>query len=1205
MKRGINTQDDKAPRAVKKRRRSWPKFKPKPDRFVGCGGSAGGSQSRDAPTPRASGTGTIPHVLPPPPPEVTSGPVTGLLAADPAADVDLDDADLDVDDLYDHAVDCVPACTAQSLGEIGSSSADDAGAPPAESTGAFDCRIVDVEPAGVVRDAANADPAPYSRTFQIANPLKLFSLLVVTGSTRMRVQDYNLFRLVLSQVANRAAEVGRAPTWKDGTLPASSAPGTEVGMCGTRPHVLPSIRSVRRQVAGMVGHLTARSILLTVPVNASKAGGRVTARQGFRAVGSNTTSGASTQVAVVLPSAYARLDVTTAPVLEAMRSGAAELDKVPLIRDERERAHGDDLLALDVDEDECGGDGWRQGLTRSRAHPGQVITVCVRGDLAASGEGVPHAWRPFLDASGDVRRGEVRLEGTITLLVHVDGSPTWKQACEQMCARAGNGGTAPTGTRALMRTEQPRSAAGVVAETSVDQRLATLLSCASHSHLRQVCDGKNMFNARKANEVEPLRPGDVVAVVKPLSKRNYSSLCPRMLVVSRWWFAPGEPQRLVSVIADIEKATEELSLAYNSFAQHQRYDASGERSEPLAGQCPYAPVADTRVGRGAGGSPAPRAVVFGQCLGVVTNASATSSGGPERYGPHLAISKIKLVGGVEPPHPTLAPTVGQLRRSDMEEDAEEPYIIYRFALYHDGFRVTEGKSASAEGVYLLPLNLPRELRRSSHAVRVLSVTPPGADVLSVCDRVLEDVLVGATEGFPVVCADGKRVRVFLDLVCWIADTPAVAQLLDTKGHASNAPCHLCSFISGAQPSRAREVASEARNRQRSQSRTALTSAQGHHSGGRFVSRASSALLSRRARTVAVHRALRMTSEWERNPTLTDLAPAPTRGPTQMCGLFTRVGELGLQDRGKGQRQMEDLPLHVYSRKLRAAAECGKIAVDSSGCPLLSGSFNPYRGLTVAPDHLLTGHFRDTVDAALKIMTPAQRSKCNAFMLGHMDAVGLQVQSDMVNVNQCKLHTMSMAETYALACVAEPALLAGFLAASEPVPSGETEHVDGTGVGVAGSGEGMSAATVDTARKRNLIKADTTHFSAALDAVASAAELMATFWMPRDVIRNVYSALEQSTSAAPRSLLSISRRGARRTPSTRTDAALEWHKERFRRKVREHLASLQLLFSHKWVSGRTGRLLGRTYLQQVPGDGLLRRPERARELVRQGPTLGLP
>ncbi len=127
----------------------------------------------------------------------------------------------------------------------------------------------------------------------------------------------------------------------------------------------------------------------------------------------------------------------------------------------------------------------------------------------------------------------------------------------------------------------------------------------------------------------------------------------------------------------------------------------------------------------------------------------------------------------------------------------EDYFVYRFALYWDGFEVQKGKSATGEGFYLICMNLPVDSRSSPSAVRVLSLTPPGVKADEILNSIFDDILHGMTTGFEDYDADGRKRRIFLDLVAFLGDTPALNSFLDVLGHTSNACCHLCRFTRGS------------------------------------------------------------------------------------------------------------------------------------------------------------------------------------------------------------------------------------------------------------------------------------------------------------------------------------------------------------------------------------------------------------------------
>ncbi len=58
----------------------------------------------------------------------------------------------------------------------------------------------------------------------------------------------------------------------------------------------------------------------------------------------------------------------------------------------------------------------------------------------------------------------------------------------------------------------------------------------------------------------------------------------------------------------------------------------------------------------------------------------------------------------------------------------ENYFIYLLVLFWDIFEAANGKSASADGIYMFCQNFPFERRRSSNAVRIISFVLPAQKV---------------------------------------------------------------------------------------------------------------------------------------------------------------------------------------------------------------------------------------------------------------------------------------------------------------------------------------------------------------------------------------------------------------------------------------------------------------------------------------------
>ncbi len=307
----------------------------------------------------------------------------------------------------------------------------------------------------------------------------------------------------------------------------------------------------------------------------------------------------------------------------------------------------------------------------------------------------------------------------------------------------------------------------------------------------------------------------------------------------------------------------------------------------------------------------------------------------------------------------------------------ERYFIYRFLLFWDGFEISSGKSASGEGFYMICLNLPPNARSSSSAVRIITQTPPGVKIDSVFKNIQNDIVKGMTIGFLDYDAYGNSIRIFLDLVGFIGDTPAINSALDVLGHTGGACCHLCKFFR--------------------HSHTIV--------GSRYAHSLSHGLSAYAHRGVFQHRAVR-----------------DSEAKTETCRL------LGMSS----SDPLKPLPLHDL--RLAMISCQPHIPKTEAGAPLLSGHLDPYRSCLIGPDHLLTGHFRDCVNAAFRLLpTNEHRKSVEMYMIGFLADCKLPTQNRLFDMKKKSLFAMSMTDLYALSVVAHHGFLRGCKAASLSVP----------------------------------------------------------------------------------------------------------------------------------------------------------------------------
>lgn len=120
------------------------------------------------------------------------------------------------------------------------------------------------------------------------------------------------------------------------------------------------------------------------------------------------------------------------------------------------------------------------------------------------------------------------------------------------------------------------------------------------------------------------------------------------------------------------------------------------------------------------------------------------------------------------------------------------YVIYRVALYDDGFQTNKStrQSQSFWGVYLLPVGLYRFERTSSQAVWVLCLTTHGFPIAWVLKYIIEDLVIAATEVTRGVDPDGRPIRIFTNMSAMMGDLPQASPFTDVLGHSANTLCML-------------------------------------------------------------------------------------------------------------------------------------------------------------------------------------------------------------------------------------------------------------------------------------------------------------------------------------------------------------------------------------------------------------------------------
>ncbi len=241
---------------------------------------------------------------------------------------------------------------------------------------------------------------------------------------------------------------------------------------------------------------------------------------------------------------------------------------------------------------------------------------------------------------------------------------------------------------------------------------------------------------------------------------------------------------------------------------------------------------------------------------------------------------------------------------------------------------------------MLCQNLPLQDRSSPSAVRIPSVTPPGVKNEAVFDKIKADITQGITEGFVDIDANGETRRIFLDLVCFVGDTPAINSALDVLVHNATDYCHVCRFRRGS---------------------SALV-------GSKYTAQLHHGSITSQSRGYYQHMAVR-----------------DSAAQTETCRL------LGM----KPHSASIALPRNdLLATILESRSKIPRANID---VPILSGDLDPDKSCSIAPDHLLSGHAQDCINLAFKLSPSKEyREVCESVIIGLLRDCELRAQNRIFN-----------------------------------------------------------------------------------------------------------------------------------------------------------------------------------------------------------------
>ena len=253
------------------------------------------------------------------------------------------------------------------------------------------------------------------------------------------------------------------------------------------------------------------------------------------------------------------------------------------------------------------------------------------------------------------------------------------------------------------------------------------------------------------------------------------------------------------------------------------------------------------------------------------------------------------------------------------------YAVLRFLLYTDDFRAYTFKQGSCGGCYIMPMSIPPMDHHGVQAIRILGLTPPGVSTNIAIHAVVEDIVHGSSTGIPVKMADGATITLFLDVMGYLGDYPAMTHLLDVTGVTGSAPCNFCMF------QRAGNGDSDAED--------SITG-----EGSRY------------AYSTAIHSA--------------NLSFRRTRERMRICRAHAGVQDLkriGLRD--MDDEDVSNLPLHRLSNELDKVRN--RVPCTADGVPVVPCTFDPYLSCYVGSDNGFYGLGEDISKAMLRQLTPQQ------------------------------------------------------------------------------------------------------------------------------------------------------------------------------------------------------------------------------------------
>jgi len=304
------------------------------------------------------------------------------------------------------------------------------------------------------------------------------------------------------------------------------------------------------------------------------------------------------------------------------------------------------------------------------------------------------------------------------------------------------------------------------------------------------------------------------------------------------------------------------------------------------------------------------------------------------------------------------------------------FLVYRIMLYADDFDPFKSTYSRGQvgGVYMMPVGLPTQDKFSPSSIRCISLAPLAVSSNVVLAAIMNDLLQGATEGFPVCSPDGEQVQLFLDVVGFVSDYPACAKLLDSKGVTGLAPCTHCTIQQFAGQD--------------------FREASKHGYTTSIHSKNSCSM-----RSVRKHRAMHDAG----------------------------ISEDGHKRLGINDSDISDpirCPFHFFQKELHERRD--RIPKTMDNRPVVPHHFCPYQSQVIGPDHVLNGVICNSINACAFVLPQQKRLELDRRIRYELQEHGLPRQTQVfkhegVESTKFHVHSNSFSDTSAIFAILPPIL----------------------------------------------------------------------------------------------------------------------------------------------------------------------------------------